>query len=61
MKATNQKIYGNGLLHSFPNGDEVSKWFLFGTRRRVDLDESKCCCSSILLINIVYRIKQHRI
>ena len=41
MKTTIKELYDKGLFDNFPNADQVLKDFLFLTRRRGDLDESK--------------------
>ena len=50
-----QIFYDTGLFDSFPNADMVLKDFLFGTRRRVDLEESEWCLSMKLFIIIVWK------
>ena len=37
MQTTFQTLYDKGLFDSYPNADEVSKDFLFTTRRKPDL------------------------
>ena len=39
MKPTIQILYDKGFFDGFANSDEVSKDFLFTTRRRPDLSE----------------------
>ena len=41
LKTTVQIVYGEGLFDSFSNADDVLNDFLFVTRRRGDLEESK--------------------
>ena len=41
VKTTDQILYGKGLFDSFSNADVVLNGFLFVTRRRGDLEESK--------------------
>ena len=52
VKTTIQKFYDKSLVDSFSNGEAVLKNFLFVTRRRGDLEESKWCHSRILFKNI---------
>ena len=52
FKTTIQILYDAELFDNFPNADGVLKVFLFVTRRRGVLEESKCCCSMTLWIYI---------
>ena len=45
-------LYDKGLFDAYPNADEVLIIFLFVTRRRGDLEESKRRRSMILFLNI---------
>ena len=40
VKTTIQIVYDKGFFDSFPNADKVSKFFLFVTRRTLDLEKA---------------------
>ena len=46
-----QMLYDKGLFDAYPNADEVLKKFMFVTRHRGDLEESKRSRSMILFLN----------
>ena len=50
VKTTKKVFYDKKLVEGFPNADEVIKDFLFVTRRRSSLEESKGCRSMIIFI-----------
>ena len=55
VKTTIQILYDKRFFDNFQNADKNLKNFLFTTRRRPDLEESKWCHSMIFFINIVQK------
>ena len=57
VETTRQILHDKGLFVSFPDADEALKDFLFVTRRRGHLEQSKGCRSMILFIKINWKIE----
>ena len=53
VKLTKIVFCDKKLVDGFPNADEVIKDFLYVTRRRSKLEETKGCRSMIIFISII--------
>ena len=61
VKTFIQILFDKRLFDGFPKTNEVLKDFLFVTRRRGDLEESKWCRSLILFLNVNWKTKQNQL